>query len=193
MDPVYLSLEEYLLISPMCVFRVYAIMVSPDIHMVFIWYHVVSYGTWHLASHGIIGIWYRIGCYMVLSLSIIPLPWHRRSHDGHFDGAHTSADGGMFRSRQLLGCRGVAVQGKPQTVCWGSWADPCFSLGSLVTQIPIPFEPEVRDSATRDCDQDCLWMVRAAFGEKYLGRDRNSRGCLLYHKDGSSCVGHVIC
>ena len=65
MDPVYLSLEEYLLISPMCVFRVHAIMVSPGIHMVFIWYHVVSYGTWYLASHGIIGIWHRIGAIIV--------------------------------------------------------------------------------------------------------------------------------
>ena len=121
-------------------------------HLVFIWY---SYGiTWYHMAHG---IWHHMvslayGIVLVLSLSIIPLPWHRRSHDGYFDGAHTSADGGMFRSRQLLGCRGVAVQGKPQTVwCWGSWADrPLKPWLCHWWPKSLPFEPEVRDSATRD-------------------------------------------
>ena len=109
-------------------------------HLVFIWY---SYGiTWYHMAHG---IWHHMvslayGIVLVLSLSIIPLPWHRRSHDGHFDGAHTSADGGMFRSRQLLGCRGVAVQGKTSNgLMLGKlgWPTP-ISLG-FVTGDPNPY------------------------------------------------------
>ena len=41
------------------------------------------------------------------------LPCDRRTHDGHFDGAHTCADGGVLRSRQLLNLEAVS---RPQSL-----------------------------------------------------------------------------
>lgn len=139
MDPVYLSLEEYLLISPMCVFRVYA----SWYHLVFIWY---SYGiTWY---HMTYGIWHHL-----VSLAygiVLGAIWCYHCQSSH---CHGTAGRMMAISMEptlapMVACSAADnssdVEGSLSRgnlkgfVGEVGLTDPCFSLG-FVTGDPNPY------------------------------------------------------